>query len=202
MTDYKILGIPEGSSLIEIKKAYRKRVKEIHPDLSDEENTFKNHLLFIEINKAYQRLIMKKPLSRKAEIKNDKKPSESKEITIHKDPAYVFYKTAMNYFMKIHPSQWSKIAEKNAFGLETEEDIQKLTEKVSTLSGMFPKAYYYFSMVVNEYPNSSWYNDSKEKMKLIEERTIMYKKIIESFREFNKKVPRVNKGVFKVGEFH
>jgi hypothetical protein len=202
MTDYKILGIPEGSSLNEIKKAYRKRVKEIHPDLSDDENAFKNHLLFIEINKAYQRLVLKKPTSTKREVTVNKKPSVSNEITVHKDPAYVFYKTAMNYFMKIHPSQWSKIAEKNAFGLETEEDIQKLTDKVRTLSSLFPKAYYYFSMVVNEYPNCNWFNDSKEKMKLIEERTIMYKKIIESFREFNKKVPRVNKGIFKVGEYH
>jgi len=101
----------------------------------------------------------------------------------------------MKCFMQIHPSQWSHIAKRNTLGRETEEDIQNLTEKVRNLSGLFPKAYYYFSMVVNEYPNSSWFTDSKEKMKLIEERTIMYKKIIESFREFNKKVPRVNRGL-------
>jgi hypothetical protein len=195
MTDFQILGIPENSNLGEIKKAYRKRVKEIHPDLSDEENAFRNHLLFIEINKAYQRLALKRPSPIKEEVTFDKKPSVSNDIAVHKDPAYVFYKTAMNYFMQIHPSKWSHIAKRNTLGRETEEDINNLTEKVKTLSRLFPKAYYYFSMVVNEYPNCAWYTDSKEKMKKIEERTIMYKKIIESFKEFNKKVPRVNRGI-------
>lgn len=197
MTDFQILGIPEGSGIAEIKKAYRKRVKDTHPDLSDEEGAFRNHLLFIEINKAYQRLILKTPHAARRAVKAEPAPTSSKEMAVHKDPAYVFYKTAMTCYMRIHPSQWSHIAEKNTFGLETEEDIRKLTEKLRTLSALFPKAYYYFSMVVNEYPNSSWSRDAKEKMKLIEERSIMYKRITESFREFNKKVPRVNRAICK-----
>jgi len=90
MTDFKILGIPENCSLIEVKKAYRKWVKEMHPDLSDEENAFRNHLLFIEINKAYQRLVSKRPLSKEKEVKASKKPTITNELAVHKDPAYVF----------------------------------------------------------------------------------------------------------------
>jgi curved DNA-binding protein CbpA len=39
-----------------IRKAYRKIVKKIHPDVSGESELMKNHLLFIQINRAYQHL--------------------------------------------------------------------------------------------------------------------------------------------------
>ena len=50
---------------------------------------------------------------------------------------------------------------------------------------LFPKAYYYFSIVVHDYPRSVWVNDSKEKMIIIEKRMKTYKKIIESFITWN-----------------
>ena len=58
-------------------------------------------------------------------------------------------------------------------------------EKVKELVSLFPKAYYYFSIVVHDYPNSVWVNDSKEKMEAIEKRMKIYKKIIESFIAWN-----------------
>ena len=120
-------------------------------------------------------------------------------VVKHKDPAYVFYKTAMTHYMKIHPSQWSietkQILEKpNPL---KEKELEKIKEKVKNLVKLFPKAYYNFSIVVHEYPDSVWYQDSKEKMTLIEERTIRYRKIIESFTEHAKEIPRVNKMFFR-----
>lgn len=53
--------------------------------------------------------------------------------------------------------------------------------KVMELIKLFPKAYYYFSIVVHEYPDSPWNADALEKMKLIEDRTRIYMKILESF---------------------
>ena len=203
MNDYQILGIQEGSSLSEVKKAYRTRVKESHPDTAAAEDEFKNHLLFIEINKAYQRIIGSKEKKRvvkrqptgKAETISPQNGGE--KVVVHKDPAYVFYKTGMNYFMKIHPSQWSRNKSKQLPDPEKEEDIDKLKEKVRSLASLFPKSYYYFSIVVNEYPECPWYQDAKEKMIMIEERTVMYRKIIESFSEFKKAVPRVNRILYR-----
>ena len=199
LSDYKILGIPENSSLKKIKEAYRKIVKETHPDVTD--NTFKKHILFIQINKAYERLIKKhnKGTSQPKE-KTEARPENIKSngIINHKDPAYVFYKTGMNFFMKIHPSQWQletqSIMEKP--GLKDLEELKKIKTKVKELVKLFPKAYYYFSIVVHEYPDSIWYGDARDKMTVIEERTVMYKKIIESFTEHAKSVPRVNKMFF------
>jgi outer membrane protein assembly factor BamD (BamD/ComL family) len=101
--------------------------------------------------------------------------------------------------MKIHPSQWSvetkQILEKPS--PLKEEELEKIKDKVRNLVKLFPKAYYYFSIVVQEYPSSVWFQDSKEKMALIEERTIRYEKIIESFTEHAKEIPRVNKMFFR-----
>lgn len=197
LSDYAILKIPENSDLKTIKEAYRNIVKEIHPDVS--ENTFEKHILFIQISKAYERLIKKFKNNKTGSIKK-KQPAFSgeKSITGHKDPAYVFYKTGMNYFMKIHPSQWQietqSIMEKP--GLKDLEELEKIKSKVKDLVKLFPKAYYYFSIVVQEYPESIWFHDAREKMTIIEERTIMYKKIIESFTEHAKDFPRINKIFF------
>lgn len=202
LTDYNILRISATKDISEIRKAYRKIVKEIHPDVSKESELIKNHLLFIQINRAYQRLIGQ--LGNQATFVDETSSSTSTDndaVVRHKDPAYVFYKTAMNHFMKIHPSQWSvetkQILEKPS--PLREEELKRIKDKVRDLVKLFPKAYYYFSIVVHEYPNSVWFEDSKEKMVLIEERTVRYKKIIESFTEHERKIPRVNKMFFRPG---
>jgi len=199
LTDYDILRISKTQDVSTIRKAYRKIVKEIHPDVSKESDLLENHLLFIQINRAYERLIgqtgNKDTLVDEAARSTS---SGSAAVVEHKDPAYVFYKTAMTHFMKIHPSQWSvetkQILEKP--GPQQEEELKIIKEKVKDLVKLFPMAYYYFCIVVHEYPHSVWFQDSKEKMSLIEERTVRYQKIIESFTEHVKDIPRVNKMFF------
>ena len=202
LTDYDILHIPETHDISTIRKAYRKIAKAIHPDLSNESDLIKNHLLFIQTNRAYQRLIGK--LGNRAAFADRTARAgspDSDAVAQHKDPAYVFYKAAMTHFMKIHPSQWSfetkRILEKPS--PLKEKELEKIKDKVRNLVKLFPKAYYYFSIVVHEYPTSVWFQDSREKMTLIEERTVRYKKIIESFTEHAKTVPRVNKMFFRPG---
>jgi len=51
---YRILGIPSGSGLPEIKKAYRVKAKEFHPDLNKSSDAKEK---FIKINEAYEFLI-------------------------------------------------------------------------------------------------------------------------------------------------
>ena len=62
-----------------------------------------------------------------------------------------------------------------------EDEIQKRKAKVMELIKLFPRAYYYFSIVAHEYPNSPWNADALDKMKMIEDRTRIYMKILESF---------------------
>lgn len=200
LTDHDILRISETKDISVIRKAYRELVKEIHPDVSNESDLMKNHLLFIQINKAYQRLVCQLG-DQETNVGETSSSSTSYNgaVVHHKDPAYVFYKTAMAHYMKIHPSQWSvetkQILEKP--GPIKGQELEKIKDKVEKLVKLFPKAYYYFSIVVHEYPKSVWYQDAKEKMALIEERTVRYKRIIDSFIEHAKEIPRVNKMFYR-----
>jgi hypothetical protein len=186
ISDFDILGIRETTDISIIKGAYRRRLKELHPDVSKEEDSFERHVLFVEVCQAYKRLMGQKrePIEKKAEPKTNTKASG---MVLHSDPSYVFYKNGMKQFMKIHPSQWNidtngmlntKIA-----GDDKEQEI--IRGRVLGLVKLFPKAYYYFSIVVHEYPDSIWAYDAQEKMVIIEDRTRMYKKIIESFSTWN-----------------
>jgi hypothetical protein len=183
ITDFQILGIEETADSQVIKQAYRKRVKETHPDYSSEEDSIKNHLLFIQINQAYNRLVKKIKDPNPAVIQTSDPYPTANSLQEHQDPAYVFYKTGMTHFMKIHPSQWNsqKRISDGTIPPMGEEERQERKAKVMELIKLFPKAYYYFSIVVHEYPDSPWNADASDKMKMIEERTRIYIKILESF---------------------
>jgi hypothetical protein len=48
---YRVLGVEPGCSMTEIKKAYRQKAKEYHPDLNHEAGAQEK---FIEVNEAYE----------------------------------------------------------------------------------------------------------------------------------------------------
>jgi hypothetical protein len=188
--DFQILGIESTSNISTIKSAFRKRIKELHPDLAQDENAIKQHLLFIETCNAYNRIIDKKftePIQDKEPQHIQKSTNNKKAATIHSDPAYVFYRNGIRYYSMIHPSQWNIDTDRmlNTRIAGQDEDQKNIRNKIMELVRLFPKAYYYFSIVVHEYPESEWSYDAREKMDLIENRTRMYKKIIESFSTWN-----------------
>jgi hypothetical protein len=51
---YNLLGLPDGSTVESIKKAYRKKAREYHPDLNQSANAMD---MFIRITEAYEFLI-------------------------------------------------------------------------------------------------------------------------------------------------
>lgn len=186
LSDCRILGIPETDDPTLIKSAYRKRMKELHPDLSEDGDSFGKHALLVQINQAYNRLIRSNARN-PIEAQEKKRPQSSADIAAHADPAYVYYKTGLSFYMKIHPSEWD-FEKSGMLNIKISEDDQEqilMREKIKGLVKLFPKAYYYFSIVVNEYPDSMWANDAQEKMGKIEERTKRYRKIIESFSTWN-----------------
>lgn len=55
MDPYKVLGLEEGASKEEIKKAYRKKAKECHPDLHPNDPAAAEQMH--QVNEAYERLM-------------------------------------------------------------------------------------------------------------------------------------------------
>jgi hypothetical protein len=187
ISDFNILGICETDDITIIKKAFRARAKELHPDVTDDRSKIKNYYLFIEVCNAYDRLVKNSKVNTGITSTEVKTSVNNHEINNHKDPSYVYYKTACKYFELVHPSHWNNNQTITINGKTQEENKlqQKTLDKVKDLVNLFPKAYYYFSIVVHEYPSSVWVNDSKEKMLIIEKRMITYKKIIDSFITWN-----------------
>lgn len=58
---YKVLDLPKNSSDNEIKRRYRKLVKQYHPDKYEGENKDNSRKIFEDIEKAYQLLITSDP---------------------------------------------------------------------------------------------------------------------------------------------
>lgn len=199
ISDFDLLGITETDNLAVIKHAYRKRALALHPDTASDADAVRNYYLFVQVSKAYQRLCSKLartgrpagstiPDKESAASPSSPKPGiTGSSLAKHADPAYAYYKRGITFFSNIHPSQWNM---ESASFLNTripghEKSQNLIKEKLQKLVALFPKAYFCFSVVVNEYPDSVWYSDAKEKMGIIEERMTRYKNIIESFTEWN-----------------
>ena len=208
ISDFQILGIEEGSDLKAIKSAFRRRAKELHPDLSSDDDALKRYDLFVAVCKAYKRLIGDPASDAKGKGERGGATGDAHRVAIYSDPAYAFYKAGMKHYMRVHPSQWNlgdggMLNTKIAGQDEEQEAIRK---RVMDLVKLFPKAYYYFSIVVHEYPDSEWAYDAGEKMEKIEERIGMYRNIIASFstwnvdekeaiREYQEKYGKMNEGL-------
>ena len=199
ISDFQLLGIEETLDIAVIKKAYRARVKQLHPDTTENEKLINNHFLLVEVCKAYQRLISSAPKNNPARAKRGapsvpvsasvapragmSQSGMNRAVVKHVDPAYAYYKSGIEIFKKIHPNEW-KNEERSVIATEIgtdEKEQREARQRVIDLVSLFPKAYYYFSVVANEYPESVWAADSIEKMSLIEARMVRYKSIIESF---------------------
>ncbi len=195
ISDFTILGIPETEDITIIKRAFRARVKELHPDVADATVEITNHYKFVAVCNAYERITTNK----KANIKNTPSGISQRAfeggILQHKDPSYAYYKTACKYYELVHPSHWNVDQSITINGKTNDEKtLQKETlSRVKELVSLFPKAYYYFSVVVHEYPESVWVHDSREKMEIIEKRMVRYRKIIESFITWNDSMKSIDK---------
>lgn len=197
ISDYQILGLDETLDAALIKKAYRKRVKQLHPDTADSsvtpEQKARNSFLMVEVCKAYRRLVSS--AQGNAAPRVDPAPGGTSENIIgagrnsaskipagraaapsapvrHADPAYAYYKKGITLFYQIHPSAWTKSEDR---------------KKALSVAALFPKAYYYLSVVADEYPESAWAHDAVEKMGLIEERMKLYRSIVDSFKDKEEK---------------
>jgi|GEM_PF-1668693 hypothetical protein len=191
MDDFGILGIAETRDPRLVKAAFRARAKELHPDLAgNDEESLAGHYRFSALVQAYRRAMAgcASPTLRGGSAAPPSPPGGSGAAApapgslsrtpggsfpaLHKDPAYVLYRTGMRYFAAIHPAAWN-------LGSRISEEEMKA--KVGKLLGLFPKAYYYFGLVAGEHSDSPWAADARDKMDIIESRSSRYRRILESF---------------------
>jgi hypothetical protein len=107
------------------------------------------------------------------EVQRDKN-HDPRGIIPHKDPAYTYYKRGYKIFTRIHPGIWYWAWDRTS--------PTAMAAKVQEVIDLLPLAYYYFNVVVEEYPKSHWFLDSKYKIRKLERLAPIYKKILRSYR--------------------
>ncbi|MBN1525088.1 MAG: DnaJ domain-containing protein [Spirochaetales bacterium] len=138
-----LFGISESATLQQVKDAYRKRVKQHHPDqFADDEDKLKQTGILGSINEAYRILL------------------EHYRSFQKKDPAtagsdYNLYKKGLEYYQIYFDS---------FFQLFAKRKVKTANEKTARLK----RAVFYFNKLMQDYPGSEWVNDVKEKLKDIE----------------------------------
>jgi hypothetical protein len=157
------------------KKDYIKQlkllIKKYHPDLCNDEY----------LENIYSEITVKL-INILGGIKSKNKIDEniginynSKKKLIVKNTDYEYYKLGIKYYKNIHPSQFYINNPERTFEPKTYDEQLNV---LNTIFVSFRSAEYYFSKVINEYSNSEWANDSKDKINLL-------KKLYKSYENMN-----------------
>ncbi|MCL2196714.1 MAG: hypothetical protein FWB77_03780 [Treponema sp.] len=141
-------------------KQLKKLIKKYHPDLCDNSylESMYNEITKILVNKL-----------------NEIKKSGSLEVQNIKEPDYVYYKLGIKYYKNIHPNQFYKRNADSTFKTKTYEELKSVLNKIYL---SFNLSQYYFNRIINEYSNSPYFEDSKEKIKLLKKLYKSYKDIV------------------------
>jgi hypothetical protein len=168
---HQILGINENDSIEVIKEHYRSLCKKYHPDISNDESIGKMAM----INEAYNALV--KANNNLPKIFNTVLyPNSTNQISIHKDPAYVFYKQGITFYRQIPPNyRFSKIDEwiDSKYVFANVHNV-KLAQKI------FLKALYYFNIICTQYEDCVWYFDSIENIVEINRKLVLLRNWIKN----------------------
>lgn len=185
---YDVLGVTPSANMGEIKKAYRALVRKNHPDLYPEPEKDLQELKMIQINEAYARItetLNHEDIYEQEELKPDTSNTENDwwvhidpvsftkdAVGFHKDIQYAYYKQGFDNFSRA--VNGIKMMERN---VSLKNDMYYLRRFARSLYYL-RKADMYFSMLLEEYPDSIWSYDAYIKIKRIEFFNRFYRKIL------------------------
>jgi hypothetical protein len=164
---------------LEYIKQLKQLIKKYHPDLCSDKNL---ESMYNELTKKLTNILNGAKTNgmqeKRPEIKNDE--NENGLIKINEQD-YAYYKLGVKYYKNIHPDQIYKSNEDTTFETKTYDEL------VSALNNIFLSfnlSEYYFRKVIEEYKNSPWANDEKEKKQLLK---MLYK----SYENFDSEENRI-----------
>jgi hypothetical protein len=156
-------------------KQLKRLIKKYHPDLCNDGHL---ELLYNEITKKLTGILNKiktDGIDEKTSSENNINTNNyDNEIIKIKNQDYVYYKLGIKYYKNIHPNQFYKR------NLDRTYETKKYDDLVSALNNIFLSfnlSEYYFNKLIEEYPQSSWAEDAKEKIKLLKKLHKSYENI-------------------------
>ncbi|MCL2265490.1 MAG: hypothetical protein FWC22_05550 [Treponema sp.] len=144
---------------VEYTKLLKQLIKKYHPDLCNNSylESMYNEITKILVNKL-----------------NIIKGNDNSELnkTIEKD--YLYYKLGVKYYKNIHPDKLYKRNEDLTFQTKAYKELISVLNKIYL---SFNISEYYFNKIIKEYPSSQYFQDSKDKIKLLRMLYKSYKNI-------------------------
>jgi hypothetical protein len=183
----QVLGVTESASREQVRQAYRRLVMDNHPDRFSAEKKPLQELAMMTLTEAYTALMsapreMKAPARPRASARREKgesaAPAAEPALTAYKDPAYAYYKQGfINFSLAIHGI--AEINRKIAAG-RVPRFTRRYTaaEDIAGSLGFLRAAHGYFTRVVTEHTGSVWSADSRQKLRRIEQFTVIYRRIL------------------------
>ena len=148
-------------------------IKKYHPDLCSNENL---ESMYNDITKKLTEILNN--IKTNSIQKNDANTINCKnknELIKVNEQDYAYYKLGIKYYKNIHPDQIYKRNLDTTFETKTYDELVSI---LNTIFLSFNLSEYYFRKVVEEYKNSPWTNDAKEKISLL-------KKLYKSYENIN-----------------
>jgi len=188
----ELIGVEPGASREEIRRCWRRRVMDNHPDRFPSERKELQELRIIALNEAYAALMA---IGRAGEapgpappVRPTSRPSTAGPqaarrpapgaVGPHRDPAYAYYKQGfLNFSLAVHG-----IAEMDARVVAGRRPSAphpyEASEDFASSLGLLAEAHRYFSRVVDRHPDSVWAPDASLKLRRIERFTRLYRRIL------------------------
>jgi curved DNA-binding protein CbpA len=190
----EVLGVEPGASREEIRRCWRRRVMENHPDRFPSDRKPVQELRVIALNEAYASLMALARDSRIAATASAGRmtarsaaaatgaarqpPPQAGTVGPHRDPAYAYYKQGfLNFSLAVHG-----IAEMDARVAASRQPSYtpryEAARDVAGSLGLLAEAHRYFARVVERHPDSVWAADATVKLRRIERFTRLYRTIL------------------------
>jgi hypothetical protein len=182
----QVLGVPGSATREQIRQSYRRLVMENHPDRFSVEKKPLQELAMITLTEAYTALMSTPPgpepaapRLRRGAAAAPRAPAEPTDaIAPHKDPAYAYYKQGfINFSLAIHGI--AEINRRIAAGRVPRFTRRyTATQDIADSLGFLRAAHGYFTRVTTEFADSVWFADARQKLRRIEQFTVIYRRIL------------------------
>jgi len=140
-------------------KQLKKLIKKYHPDLCND------HYLESTYSEITKKLVNKL---------NQIKTKEAEQFNV-KEQDYIYYKIGIKCYKNIHPNYFYKRNPDTTFETKPYDELVSILNKIYL---SFNLSEYHFNIVINQYPQSPYLKDAKEKIKLLKKLYKSYENMI------------------------